>query len=218
MAKERAEATITTSDSIIAQEALKGDVNGRGHLTSVAPPTEQPNLIDIKSELSDNDLVDFQGLAMVPRRHASLLERACVRHPHLAMYSKRSLRWREFSYKTLGELLFFLTSTKRKEMTHKAWAHLQTLWEDTKGLGFDLSWLAPVMESDLSSSSETENICLLEAQKKVVKEHTIKLHCQLATLRMQLTEAEKELADLRILLKHAKKKLLFNEEFLYTDL
>ncbi|KAM1243018.1 hypothetical protein TB2_034085 [Malus domestica] len=78
VAKERAEATITTSDSIIAQEALKGDVNGRWHLTSVAPPTEQPNLIDIKSELSDNDLVDFRGLAMVPRHHASLLERECI--------------------------------------------------------------------------------------------------------------------------------------------
>lgn len=199
MAMERSKAIINSS----ASERTKPSANQPKHMPHVEP------------EPSDDDLVDFRGLAILPRCYGSLLERACISHPDLAICPKRSLRWREFAYETLGELLFFLTSTRRREMIHKAREHLQTLWEEAQGLGFDLSWLTPIVNSCLaldSSSSDVENISgNVEAWKK----HKNTLHCQLTTLTMQIIQVDKGLAALEVALKRAKEE---QERFLFTGL
>ncbi|KAB2603037.1 hypothetical protein D8674_004042 [Pyrus ussuriensis x Pyrus communis] len=109
--------------------------------TLVPPSAQQSNhAVHVKPEpFDDHELVDFRGLAMVLRCHASLLERACLPYPDLAACLNRSTQWREFAYRTLGDMLFFFTSMRRKEMTHKGMENLQILWEEAQGLGFDLS-------------------------------------------------------------------------------
>ncbi|KAK9942318.1 hypothetical protein M0R45_007990 [Rubus argutus] len=218
MATESVKATTTTTaPSIQKQPIVKEGVDCRGTPIDLVPPSvERPNhKFHIKLEPFNADLIDFRGLAMLPKRYVSLLEKACICHPDLAICSKKSLRWREFAYKTLGELLFFLTSTKRREMTRKAYEQLEVLWEDAKCLGFDLSWLAPIMESALDSSSIVESICFLEAELVILKERQNTLRCQLTTLTMQLCETEKEASCLRKLIKNAKTT---ENEYLYTDL
>lgn len=220
MAPESVKATTTTTTtvpSIQKQPIVKEGVDCRGTPSDlVLPSVERPNpKVHIKLEPSKADLIDFRGLAMLPRRYVSLLEKACICHPDLAICSKKSLRWREFAYKTLGELLFFLTSTKRIEMTRKAYEQLEVLWEDAKCLGFDLSWLAPIVQSALASNSIVESVCFLEAEMVILKERRNTLHRQLTTLTMQLCETEKEASCLRKLIKNAKTT---QNEYLYTDL
>ncbi|KAL6218665.1 hypothetical protein ACLB2K_011875 [Fragaria x ananassa] len=212
MATESLKATATTSPSFQTQPTVKESV--------VPLPVEQvKHNVSLISEPSDADLVDFRGLAVLPRPYVSLLEKACICHPNLAICSKKSLRWREFAYKILGELLFFLTSTRRIEMTHKAYKQLEELWEDAKCLGFDLSWLAPIIDSELDSCSNLERICLLETEKEILKERRNTLCCQLTTLTMQLCETKKELADLRKVIRFFKEDAASTEnEYLYTDL
>lgn len=145
MAKKRAKAT-TTTNTTLASISTNCSAKQPKHMVHGIP------------EPSDDDLVDFRGLAILPRCYSSLLERACIGHPDLALCTKRSLRWREFAYETLGELLFFLTSTRRKEMVNKAYEHLQILWEEAQGLGFDLSWLTPIVNSCLALDSKNSDV------------------------------------------------------------
>lgn len=146
--------TIKPTESPLHKAKQRVEVTTR---TPVPPSTQQSNhAVHVKPEpFYDQELVDFRGLA---RCHASLLERACLPHPDLAACPNRSAWWREFAYRPLGEMLFFLTSMRRREMTHKGMENLQILWEEAQGLGFDLSWLAPVMKSVKGISSVLETI------------------------------------------------------------
>nr|XP_011457764.1 PREDICTED: uncharacterized protein LOC105349558 [Fragaria vesca subsp. vesca] len=143
--RKRAKAT-TTTNTTLASISTNCSAKQPKHMVHGIP------------EPSDDDLVDFRGLAILRRCYGSLLERACIGHPDLALCTKRSLRWREFAYETLGELLFFLTSTRRKEMVNKACEHLQILWEEAQGLGFDLSWLTPIVNSCLALDSKNSDV------------------------------------------------------------
>ncbi|PON76905.1 hypothetical protein PanWU01x14_032250 [Parasponia andersonii] len=174
----------------------------------------------VESQTSDEDLVKFRDLAMIPRCHASLLERACFDHPDLAICSDRTFRWRQFAYETLEDLLYFLSSTRRGEMTEEACKHLNRLWKDAQGLGFDLSWLTCSVMSGLNSAyclELMETLSTFENRKKHLEETRDTLRCQMSTMTMQLCEAEQELADLEKPIQMAKTNLDFTRKaFLYA--
>ncbi|PON43651.1 hypothetical protein TorRG33x02_333320 [Trema orientale] len=174
----------------------------------------------VESETSEEDLVKFWDLAMIPRCHASLLERACFDHPDLAICSDRTSRWRQFAYETLGDLLYFLSSTRRGEMTEEACKHLNRLWKDAQGLGFDLSWLTCSVMSGLNSGyclELMETVSTLENRKKHLEETRDTLRCQMLTMTMQLCEAQQELADLEKPIQMAKTNLdVTRKAFLYA--
>ncbi|KAM1420782.1 hypothetical protein ACFX2I_003111 [Malus domestica] len=94
----------------------------------------------------------------------------------------------------MGKMLFFLTSIRRREMTHKGMEKLQILWVEAQGLGFDLSWLTPVMKSVQGTSSVLETVSWLQTRKEGLKDRKNRLQCQPTTLTMQLFEVDKELA------------------------
>lgn len=112
--------------------------------------------VEIKSIISEDDLVHFRGLAMLPRCHTALLEKVAV------CSGSRTPRWCKSACEMLGELLFFLHSTRMREMTEDACKRLKVPWEEAQSLGFDLSWLAPGVKFGLNSRSH------LEQQRKSV--------------------------------------------------
>ncbi|KAH7517890.1 hypothetical protein FEM48_Zijuj09G0112100 [Ziziphus jujuba var. spinosa] len=170
------------------------------------PPSQEQLQVPIKEEL-DNELVDFRGLSTVSKCFVSVLERACILHPELAVCPGRTSRWRRFAYGTLGELLFLLTSTRQKELTLKSCDYIQNLWEEAKVLGFDLSWLAPSID----------NVCLV-GQKKHLEQDRETMHSQMSTLTMQLCEAKRVAANLEIQLQMVKGQMKYiEEEFLCTS-
>ncbi|XP_024021312.1 uncharacterized protein LOC112091554 [Morus notabilis] len=176
----------------------------------------QPH-VQVKSETSNDDLVDFRGLAMLPRCHAALLEEACLDHPDLAICSgSRTSRWRHFAYETLGELLFFLHSTRRREMTEEMCKRLKGLWKEAQLLGFDLSWLSTTVTFGLSASShlewQREGVLTLENQKRHLNEERDSLRCQLSTLTMRLCQNERDSAALEKQFLQAKANLKLTEE------
>lgn len=152
----------------------------------------------------DDDLVNFLGLAMVPKCYASLLEKACILHPELVICPEGSTpNWLDFAYGKLGALLFLLTSTRsqQREATFETCDQLRRLWEETKNLGFELSWLAPSLDS-----------VRLEVLKKNLEENQVSLRCQMTTLIMQLSEAERKLADEELQLKTVNANLEYCHE------
>ncbi|KAF3435633.1 hypothetical protein FNV43_RR22724 [Rhamnella rubrinervis] len=160
----------------------------------------------------DSDLVNFRGLAMVSKCYASLLEKACILHPELAIWPEGSTpNWLDFAYGKLGEFLFLLTSTRQQKeaTTFEACDQLWKLWEEAKELGFELSWLAPSLES----------VCF-EVLKKHLEENQVTLHCQMSTLMMQLCETGRELAndDLRLRIVKAKLESCHEEDFVLFNL
>lgn len=112
--------------------------------------------VEVKSIVSEDDLVDFRGLAMLPRCHTALLEKVAV------CSGSRTPRWCKSACEMLAELLFFLHSTRMREMTEDACKRLKVPWEEAQSLGFDLSWLAPGVKFGLNSRSH------LEQQRKSV--------------------------------------------------
>ena len=151
----------------------------------------EKNVFQIKSNIPDVDLVDFRGLTMLPKCRAALLEKVCANHPDLAICSSsRTTRWCQFAYGTLGELLFFLHSTRMREMTEDACKRLEGLWEEAQVLGFDSSWLAPSVKFGLISRSplelQREGVLGLENEKKRLDEKKDIMRCQFSTLTMLL--------------------------------
>ena len=179
------------------------DVAAKGSLSTLLPEK-----VELKSTPKvDMTMVDFRGMAKVQQR-------VCDLHPDLAICSKRYEKWREFAYGTLGELLFFLTSTRRKDMTQEKCERLQVIWEAAVDLGFDLTWLYPIIESSLDSGMERINC--LENLKKPLEEERETLQHQLTTLTMQLCQVKGELAKFDEQIEVAKADLEFKSNgFLY---
>lgn len=157
----------------------------------IVPQSQTQFQVPIKQEpepyKDDSDLVNFRGLAIVPKCYASLLEKACILHPELAICPEGvTPNWLDFAYGKLGEFLFSLTSTRQQKeaTTFEDCDQLRKLWGETKELGFELSWLAPSLDS----------VCF-GVLKKHLEENQVTLRCQMSTLMMQLCETGRELAD-----------------------
>lgn len=85
------------------------------HTKATVKATEEAFLyrlhVEAKSIISEDDLVHFRGLAMLPRCGTALLEKVAV------WSGSRTPRWCKSACEMLAELLFFLHSTRMKEMT-----------------------------------------------------------------------------------------------------
>lgn len=115
-------------------------------------PTE-PSLVKELGEVPTNltgELIEFRGLGQIEKAYIPLLEEVCSLHPSLIeCLHKRNRMVVECAFTALGGVLHFLKTTKVKDMTEDARAHLQSLWEDVHMFKFDLAWLEPHVQSAL---------------------------------------------------------------------
>ncbi|XP_057425898.1 uncharacterized protein LOC130719290 [Lotus japonicus] len=134
-----------------------------------------------------DELIDFRGLGKIEKAFVPLLEQVCTWYPSLVeCQQKRSPRFREWAFTTLGEVLHFLKTKKVKDMNEDLCNHLQRLWEELETFKFDLSWLEPHLEHALNMKSY---ISRAEEVKKM-KENAAALEMELEKARRDLVRAE----------------------------
>ncbi|MED6113241.1 hypothetical protein PIB30_068985 [Stylosanthes scabra] len=151
------------------------------------------------------ELVNFRGLCQIEKDHVRLLEEACLKHPSLIeshRKRKRSQKFTEWSFTTLGKVLHFLKTKKVKDMDDDACKELKDLWEELEMVKFDdLSWLKPHVESALSMRNYVArvmvltklkaNVVALEGKVKSLQEQILLAETDLGRARMQWAMAEK---------------------------
>ncbi|XP_027908181.1 MATH domain and coiled-coil domain-containing protein At2g01790-like isoform X1 [Vigna unguiculata] len=106
------------------------------------PPKDNDN-----SSFHEMFIHSFKNIeqTLIPR-----LERVCLYVPSLVVsQEKRSFRFTEWAFTTLGQILHFMGTKKLKDMDDEACNHLQILWDTVNTFGFDLSWLEDDVEDAL---------------------------------------------------------------------
>ncbi|KAK9912381.1 hypothetical protein M0R45_036248 [Rubus argutus] len=99
-------------------------------------------------EKETGDLIDFKGLGRIELAFHPLLEEVCLSHPSLIeCQQKRSRKFVECAFTTLGRLLHFLKTEKVRDLNQDGYESLQHLWEELETFKLDLVWLQPHVES-----------------------------------------------------------------------
>lgn len=147
---------------------------------------------------SIGELVDFRGLGQIEKAFVPLLEEVCSHYPSLIeCQQKRTRKFTGWAFNALGRVLYFLKTKKLKDMNDVCRNDLQTLWEELKAFGFDLTWLKPHVETTLGMKSYVEKAMRVEKLKEIVvalELETEKLKAKLATA-MAILELETEKLD-----------------------
>ncbi|KAL6129552.1 hypothetical protein ACLB2K_072902 [Fragaria x ananassa] len=139
-----------------------------------------------------SELINFRGLGKIDKAFVPLLEEACLWHPSLiSCQRKRSRMFSEWAFTALGRLLYFLNTTRVKDMMedsceHDPCEHLQVLWEEVEAFRFDLSWLEPFVQSALGMKKFEER----EGVLKKLGEDVDALETEMRGLRERLAVAE----------------------------
>ncbi|QHO25683.1 hypothetical protein HN51_048992 [Arachis hypogaea] len=145
--------------------------------------------------------LDFRGLCKMEEDYVKLLEKSCSKYPSLIeshRKRKRSQRFNQLSFTTLGKLLHFLKTKKVKDMkSDDACKELQDLWDEAEIRFDDLSWLEPHVKSALSyfeNAAKVEklkaNVVNLEEKAKILKAEAIAIDADLETTKEELAKAE----------------------------
>ncbi|XLR12268.1 uncharacterized protein [Arachis hypogaea] len=166
----------------------------------------------VVAEVSVNDLgldhvkstdlfLDFRGLCKMEKDYVQLLEKSCSKYPSLIeshKKRKRSQRFNELSFTTLGKLLHFLKTKKVKDMkSDDACKELQDLWDEAEIRFDDLSWLEPHVKSALNYFENAAkvgklkaNVVDLEEKAKTLKAEAIAIDAVLETTKEELAKAK----------------------------
>ncbi|XP_020991777.2 uncharacterized protein LOC107476015 isoform X2 [Arachis duranensis] len=111
--------------------------------------------------------LDFRGLCKMEKDYVQLLEKSCSKYPSLIeshRKRKRSQRFNQLSFTTLGKLLHFLKTKKVKDMkSDDACMELQDLWDEAEIRFDDLSWLEPHVKSALTYFENAAKVEKLKA-------------------------------------------------------
>ncbi|XP_052112786.1 MATH domain and coiled-coil domain-containing protein At3g44800-like [Arachis duranensis] len=145
--------------------------------------------------------MDFRGLCKIENDYVQLLENSCSKYPSLIeshRKRKRSQRFNQLSFTTLGKLLHFLKTKKVKDMkSDDACKELQDLWEEAEIRFDDLSWLEPHVKSALTYFENAAkvkklkaNVVDLEEKAKTLKAEVIAIDAVLETTKKELAKAE----------------------------
>ncbi|MED6108135.1 hypothetical protein PIB30_020582 [Stylosanthes scabra] len=148
-----------------------------------------------------SSLMDFKGLCKIHEEYVEVLEESCSKYPSLVeshRNRKRSERFNEYSFSTLGKLLHFLKTKKVKDRTSDdGCKELQDLWDEVETRFDDLSWLEPHVKSALTcfeKASKVEklksNVADLEEKSKTLKAQAIALDADLEKTKKELAMAE----------------------------
>ncbi|XP_054792391.1 MATH domain and coiled-coil domain-containing protein At3g58270-like isoform X5 [Prosopis cineraria] len=149
-----------------------------------------------------DELVDFWGLGKIENVFVPLLEEVCSKHSSLIeCQRKRSQRFVEWAFTSLGRVLHFLKTKRVKDMNDEACEHLQILGEELETFRFDLSWLEPHVQSALGMKNYLEKAMRV----KKLRENVSALEMEMKRLKAKLAAAE---IDLEI----AKRDLVQAEE------
>ncbi|XP_028790184.1 uncharacterized protein LOC114746163 [Neltuma alba] len=147
-----------------------------------------------------NDLIDYRSLKPEEVGFVLLLEDVCSRYPSLIeSQKKRSPKFRHWAFIALGQVLYFLETTKAKKVDESACNYLQGLWEEVQLFGFDLTWLEPHVQYALGMKD------YLERADKVrkLKNEVIALENEMKRLRASLAVTE---VDLNIERRHLREE------------
>ncbi|CAJ2632173.1 unnamed protein product [Trifolium pratense] len=108
-------------------------VNEASSLTT--PPTSGSQIVQIEAEVlrpkleeshgqNLGELMDFKGLGQIEKDLVPLLEEVCS----IECQQKRSRKFREWAFTALGRVLYFLKTTKFKDLNDLACNDLQNFW------------------------------------------------------------------------------------------
>ncbi|XLR55122.1 hypothetical protein HN51_023416 [Arachis hypogaea] len=151
--------------------------------------------------LKKKKLVNFKGLCKMEKDYVKLVEKSRSKYPSLIeshRKRKRSQRFNQLSFTTLGKLLHFLKTKKVKDMkSDHARVELQDLWEEAEIRFDDLSWLEPHVKSALTYFENAAkvkklkaNVVDLEEKAKTLKAEVISIDADLKTTKKELAKAE----------------------------
>ncbi|KAI5342765.1 hypothetical protein L3X38_010641 [Prunus dulcis] len=126
------------------------DTPGSGKAFIVNPTNDspfEPSLnrvpMEVPTDLS-GEHVDFKGFGRIGKVFLPLLEEVCSWHPSLIQCQlKSSNLFANSAFNALGRVLYFLKTTKVKDMTQESCERLQLFWEELETFRFDLGWLEP---------------------------------------------------------------------------
>lgn len=147
-----------------------------------------------------SDLIDYNSLKPEEVGYIILLEDVCSRYPSLIeSQKKRSPKFIHWAFIALGQVLYFLETTKAKNMDESACKYLEGLWEEVQLFGFDLTWLETHVQYALGMKD------YLERAEKVrkLKEEVIALENEMKKLRSSLAITE---VDLNIEKRHLREE------------
>lgn len=169
--------------------------------TCVSSQTEEKVQIQ-GSDLTLRDLLDLESLGTEAAAYVPLLEEACIWHPSLIRSQRKKTRlFRLWAFISLGQVLYFLKTSKVKDMNEDACNYLLGLWEELKSSGFDLAWLEPYVQSALGLKAHLErNVAVKKLQDDVVA-----MEIKMQKLRGELAAAEAEFGVARRDLVEARK-------------
>ncbi|KAK4261747.1 hypothetical protein QN277_004703 [Acacia crassicarpa] len=115
----------------------------------------------------DDDVIDFKDMGKIEKALASMLEDVCSRHPSLMDNNKkRSRKFTEWAFTSLGRVLHFLLNKKWKDMNDEACERLEALWEELEMSRLDLSWLEPHVKSALNMKGYMEKAMKVKRLKQ----------------------------------------------------
>ncbi|KAK9912372.1 hypothetical protein M0R45_036239 [Rubus argutus] len=150
---------------------------------------------DIKIvEKETGDLIDFKGLGRIELAFHPLLEEVCLSHPSLVeCQQKRSSRFVEYAFTTLGQLLHFLKTRKVKDMNQDGYESLQLLWEELETFKFDLVWLQPHVQSVLGTKNMGGRVERMREDVKILENEIKSRRAMLAAAEVDLERAKGDL-------------------------
>ncbi|KAI9082137.1 hypothetical protein K1719_035877 [Acacia pycnantha] len=163
-------------------------------------PTLSKQPRDVHSK--DDDVVDFKDMGKIEKALVPMLEDVCSRHPSLMdSNKKRSRRFTEWAFTSLGQVLHFLENKKLKDMNKEACEQLQALWEELEMSRLDLSWLEPHVKSALN---------MKEYMEKAMKVKRLKQ--DLVVLGMEMKKIKENLASTELMVEMTTKDLIKEQE------
>jgi hypothetical protein len=150
---------------------------------------------DIKIlEKEIGDLIDFKGLGRIELAFHPLLEEVCLSHPLLIeCQQKRSSRFVEYAFTTLGRLLHFLKTRKLKNMNQDGYESLQLLWEELETFKFDLAWLQPHVQSVLGTKNMAGRVERMREDVNILENEIKSRRAMLAAAEVDLERAKGDL-------------------------
>ena len=131
-----------------------------------------------------------------------------------------SARWRRFEYETVGELLFFMRSTRYGDVAadEEKRARLGQLWDEASGAAGParVSGLEAGVRAALEAGPHLEReraaVAALEGEMGRLDGDRDTLRCQLATLTMLMAENERGRASLETQIRVVKDRIKSAEE------
>ncbi|KAJ1432889.1 TRAF-like [Sesbania bispinosa] len=200
-----AEICVIKSEPEVDQAVSKALVSAAAVSSEPIELTDNPLSKEI-SPPSIGELVDFKGLGKIEKAFVPLLEEVFSWHPSLIdCQIKRTHRFKEWAFTSLGRVLHFLKTKKVKDMNESAFSDLKILWEELETCKFNLSWLEPHIQSALGMKSYIdrveqvkrmkENVVALDRETEKLKEKLVAAVIDLEIARKDLVKAEESLEE-----------------------